>query len=172
MSDSLSLEISAGLSWLFEETLDLSTLTDNARLEYSASLTDGSGPGQANRIWHATRSIASGGNDDHDLTALSQTLYGTTVTVGFNKIRALLIVNTSVNSGDTIFLDSSVANAFTSAFHGSTSSQLEIPPDSPLLLVNKVDGWTVTGGTADMLRISNSGSANFSYKIVIVGTSI
>jgi hypothetical protein len=38
-------------------------------------------------------------------------------------------------------------------------------------LVNKVDGWAVTGGTADILRISNAGSGNVNYKIAIVGTS-
>ncbi|MCA9246856.1 MAG: hypothetical protein KDA42_07060 [Planctomycetales bacterium] len=171
MSDALSLEISAELNWLFEESLDLSTVTDNARLQYDQALDDGTSAGQADKLWHATRSVGAGSNDDLDLSALTQSIHGSTVTIAFAKIRAIMIVNTATTAGETLVLDSSVANAFTAAFHSSATSKLQIPADSPLMLVNKVDGWAVTDGSADILRISNAGSGTVSYKIVIAGTS-
>jgi hypothetical protein len=39
------------------------------------------------------------------------------------------------------------------------------------LLSNKKDGWTVTAGTGDILRIRNPGANPITYQVAIVGTS-
>ena len=171
MSDTLSLEISASLSWLFEESLDLSTLTDNARLEYSQLLQDGTAAGEADKIWHDTRTIGVGANDDLDLSALTQSIHGSTVTIGFAKVRAIFLVNTSTTVGEALTLDASVTNALLGPFGGVATSKLELPPDSTLMLVSKIDGWDVSDGSADIIRVTHSASVALTYKVVIVGTS-
>jgi hypothetical protein len=169
MSESLSVEIKASLAWLWEEALELSTLVDSSKLEVQAALSAGDGPGEADQIWHDTRTLAATSNDDLDLTALVQTIHGQSVSLGFAALKAILIHNTS--DTDALVIDSSVSNGLTAPFAASATSKLEIPASSPLLLVNKLAGWTVTAGTGDVLRIGNAGSTEIQYKIVIVGTA-
>ena len=40
-----------------------------------------------------------------------------------------------------------------------------------LLWVNKKNGWTVTNGSADILKVANDGVAAVSYRIALIGTS-
>ena len=40
-----------------------------------------------------------------DLTGLTQSIHGSTVTIGFAMIRAILIVNTTTTAGETLYLD-------------------------------------------------------------------
>lgn len=169
MPESLSVEIKASLAWLWEESLELSTLVDSSKLEVQTALAAGDGPAEADQIWHATRIIAASSNDDLDLTALVQSIHGQSVSLGFAAVKAILIHNTSEE--DSLVIDSSVSNSITTPFDGSATSTLVIPASSPLLLVNKLTGWAVTAGTGDNLRISNDGAGEIEYKIVIVGTA-
>jgi hypothetical protein len=171
MADTLSVEIKASLAWLFQDAIDLTTISDASKLDYSKSLADGVAADQADKLWSDQRTVAAGANDDLDLTALVNTVFGSTLTINLARVKAVLIVNTSTTAGDELRLDSSVANAFTAPFNGSATSQVEIGPDSALLLSNKKDGWVVTAGTGDVLRIKNPGANPITYKIVVVGTS-
>ena len=171
MSDTLSCEIRASLAWLFQDALDLSTVSDASKLDYSQMLADGVAADQADKIWHDQRTVAAGANDDLDLTALASSLFGGSLSISLAKLKAVLLVNTSTTAGDKLRLDSSVANACTGPFGGSATSKIEIGADSALLLSSKKDGWTVTGGTGDILRLSNPGANAIIYKIVVVGTS-
>lgn len=169
MPDTLSSEIKVSCSWMWKEALDLSTVIDSARLEYSRALSDGAGADQASVVWHDQRSIAAGANDDLDLAGgLSNTLFGTAVTVSFTKIKAILIINTSIVDGDKLRVGGG-ANPFTGPFAGSGSAQVELGADSALLLSSKKDGWNVTAGSGDIVRVSNPGVTAITYRIVVLG---
>ena len=171
MSDTLAVDLKASLAWLFSESLSLSTVIDNASLEYDQSLEDGTAADQADLLWHDERAIAASANDDLDLTALSQTVFGSPLAVNFAKVKAILLINTSTMAGDRLRLGGAGAAAFSAPFAADDDAVVEIGPDSPLLLASKKDGWTVTGGTADVLRVHNPGANEITYKIAIVGTS-
>lgn len=49
MADTLSVDLKASLSWLFSEGLALSTLNDQAALEFAAAIADGVGDSQIGR---------------------------------------------------------------------------------------------------------------------------
>ena len=85
MPDTLSLDLKASLTWLFSEGLALSTVNDQAALEFAATLADGTGDSQADKLWHAERTVAAGANDDLDLTALATTVFGSSLTINFAK---------------------------------------------------------------------------------------
>lgn len=172
MPDTLAIDLNARVAWLFQESLDLSTVTDNSNLEYKKSLSDGAGADQADKIWHDTRTLAAGASDDLDLTALANTVYGSTVTINLAKVAAILLVNTSSVAGDKLWLDSSVANAYTGPFAGSATSKVEIGADSPLLLVAKKDTFGATSAGNRVLRVTNPGSNSVTYKIVVLGRSV
>jgi hypothetical protein len=170
MADTLSSEIKASCGWILRESLDLSTVVDSARLEYSRALADGAGTDQAAIIWHDQRGIAAGGTDDLDLSGgLSNTIFGTPVVATFSCIKAILIVNTAVVTGCSLQVGGG-PNAFTPPFVGSGTALVEVGPDSPLLLANKKDGWIVTAGTGDILRIHNPSLLPIAYKIAILGS--
>lgn len=171
MADTLTHTIRASINWTFREALDLSNVNDAATLEYSKDCADGTSADQCDKIWHDQRVITTGANDDLDLTALTNSIFGSTVTINFVKVKSILIVNTSTTAGDELKLDSSVTNGFLGPFNGSNTSKIEIGPDSACLLSSKKDGWAVTAGTGDILRINNPNAGSVTYKIVIVGTS-
>ncbi len=173
MADTLSTDVKASLAWLFQDQLDLSTVADTARLEYSRSLADGTGADQADKVWHDQRTVAASSNDDLDLTNLTSTIFGSTVTINFVKIKAILLINTSTTSGDELRLGGAgaVGNAFAAPFNGDQDAVVYVGADSSLLLSIISVGWTVTGGTADILRINNPTGNAITYRIAIVGTS-
>jgi hypothetical protein len=173
MADTLATKLIASLEWNRSEALDLSNVIDRAKVEFTQEMADGTGNDQADLIWHDTRTVASAANDDLDLTALTQTIFGSTVTINFAKVKAILIVNTNTVAGDELVVDTSVANAFKGWANGSATSKAEIGPDSAWLVSATLAGWAVTAGTGDIVRISNpGGGTSIIYKIVIIGTSV
>lgn len=170
MADTLQSQIVASLRWLLE---DDAGPTDNDKLEFSSgTIEDGVAVDTCDVRWYSgTRTILAGANDDLDLTALTKTIFGGTLTTTFAKVKAILIVNLSTTTGEVLVLRANVANAFLGPFDGITTVRLVIGPDSPTLLASKKDGWAVTNGSADVLRINNPGATSISYKIAILGTS-
>ena len=126
----LASEIKVSIQWLFQEPLALTTVGDASQLAYDDALASGTAADEADRIWSDQRTLAAGANDDLDLTALTHSLFGSTVTIDFARVKAILIVHTSTTSGEKLSLDSSVTNGFTGPFAGSATSQLEIGADS------------------------------------------
>lgn len=171
MSDTLAVDVKASLAWLLSESLPLSTVIDHAALEYEQSLADGTAADQADVLWHDERSLAGSANDDLDLTDLAIAVFGGSLAVSFAKVKAILLVNTSTTSGDLLRVGGAGATAFSAPFAGDDDAVVEVGADSPLLLVNKKDGWSVTPSTAHVLRISNPGANAITYRMVIVGTS-
>ncbi len=166
----LASEIRVSMQWLFQEPLALTTVGDASQLAYDETLASGTAADQADRIWSDQRTLAAGADDDLDLTALTQSLFGSTVTIDFARVKAILIVHTSTTAGEKLSLDSSVTNGFTGPFAGSATSKLEIGADSAALLASKKDGWATASGNK-VLRIHNGGSATAIYNVVVLGTS-
>ena len=172
MADALTLTITATMDWLFNDALDLSTISDSTKITYDKSLTDGTGNSLVDGIWHDTRTIsgAAGTADSLDVGALAQTLFGQADTMDFvvGKIKMIYIVNTNTTSGDDLYIDSSVANSLILPFVSIATAKIEIPADSCLLWVNKVPGWT-TSATTGIVSIKKDVAADVIYKIVIAG---
>ncbi len=166
----LASEIKASIQWLFQEPLALTTVGDASQLAYDDALASGTAADEADRIWSDQRTLAAGANDDLDLTALTHSLFGSTVTIDFARVKAILIIHTSTTTGEKLALDSSVTNGFTGPFAASATSKVEIGADSAALLASKKDGWA-TASNNKVLRIHNGGSASAVYNIVVLGTS-
>lgn len=171
MADTLTADVGASLAWVFRDELDLSTVADTAALAYDRSLPDGTGADQADKIWHATRTLAGSTHDDLDLTALARTLFGASLSISLARVKALLVINTSTTAGETLRVGGAAANAFAAPFNDVSASIVEVGPDSALLLTNKKDGWPVTNGSSDVLRVANPNATSVTYKIAILGTS-
>ena len=169
MPDTLSLNLRASLDWLFKEALDLSNVVDASKLEYSTAMADGTGSGQCDKIWHDTRTLASGAADSLDLTALATSLFGANITLPLVKVKAILVKNRATTAGENLTIGGA-ASAFVGPF-GAAAHTIACPADSCVLLINRLTGWMVTDGSADVLKIANAGAGSVTYDIAIVGTS-
>ena len=76
MAVTLNCTLRASLQWALLDTLDLSTVGDQATLQYSQNIANGTAVSTADLIWHDTRTLAAAANDDLDLNALTQSIFG------------------------------------------------------------------------------------------------
>lgn len=171
MADSLATTLKVAMSWVFQDALDLATIADVSKLEFEKSTTDGTGVDQADKIWHDTRTLATATNDDLDLNALTNSIFGSPVTINFAKVKAIIIKNKSTTSGDELKVGAAGTNPFVGPFAGVTTAIVEVGADSVLVLTSLKDGWTVTGGSSNVLRINNPNAGSVTYDIVIIGTA-
>jgi hypothetical protein len=170
MSETLSSEIKTSLGWLNQDALDLSVISDSARLEFHATLADGIGADQADRVWHNVRTLAAGVSEDLVLSALPLAMFGDSLQIAMAKVTAILLVNAATVVGENLVVGGAPAHEWQGPF-AAAGDKLVVPADSCLLLVNKKSGWLVTAGSADKLRITNDGTGDISYKLAILGTS-
>lgn len=170
MSDTLAVQLAARMIWQNATTLDLSAPQDAGQLDAGDSLATGTGTDQADLIWHDTRSLASAASDSLDLTALTKTLFGSTVTTNFAKIKGILIRNNSAVAGE-YFTVGNGTNPFIGPF-GAAAHTVTCHPNGLILFWHPGAGWTVTNTTADVLKIVNSGAGVNTYSIALAGTSV
>jgi hypothetical protein len=173
MTDTLAVDIKAQLSWLHEDVLPLSTITDAAKLSYSRGLADGVEEGQADVLWHDQRTLAASAAEDLDLAALDSTAFGSPVAVGFAKVKALMVINLATVAGEDLLVGGAGAgnDAWSAPLDGDADAKIVVPADSALLLVNRMSGWDVESGVSQFLRIASAGAGSIDYKIAIVGAS-
>ncbi len=174
MADTLSAELSLGLTWLLEDVLDTSTVADTARLAFATSWRDGTAVDQADQLWHAQQTLAASGVVSLDLTNLSRTVFGGSLTVNFAKVKALVLVNLATTSGlDLLIGGAGVGgNAWAAPFNGDKDAKLVLPADSALVLVNRKSGWTVTNASSDVLKIENPQASAITFKAALIGTTV
>src|SRR5690606_25347007 len=151
----LTSELKTSLGWLFQDELDLATVSDGSRLDYVLSLPSGTDSAQADRLWHDQRTLEAAAHDDLVLSALPQTLFGDTIHIALASVRALLLINLATDEDENLHLGGAASNLWQGPFAAS-GDKLVIPPDSCLLLVNKNAGWPVGAGSSDQLRIASA----------------
>ena len=169
MSETITLDYDVTLEWLFNEGLGLTTLSDTGKLSTSDTWENGTGDdGTASTLWHDSRTItgASGTGETLDLQALPQTIYGSSLTYDLGACKLLVIVNTNTTAADDLYIDASVANAFTGPWNDVTTTKIEIPADSCLVILNQKATWTVDATHSD-LRIVKDTANDVTYKILL-----
>jgi hypothetical protein len=129
-------------------------------------LPQGTAAGQADIVFCDTRSLATNTSESLDLAGGVTDVFGVTRT--FVKVKALRIKAASTNT--TTLVIGNGTNPFVGPF-GSGSHTLSLAPGAEILLSNPVDGWTVTAGTGDILKITNPAGATASFDLDIAGTS-
>lgn len=170
MADTLNTTVSASVAWARTEALDLGNVVDSNSLKYSVTMADGTSASQADKVWHDERTLAASANDDLDLTALTQSIYGSTVTTSFAKVKGILIVVTTTTTAYYLTVGAAASAEWTAPFNAA-GDKVKVGANSALLLSSVVDGWAVTDTSADTLRISNPSAGSVTYRITIWGAS-
>ena len=156
-------EVRAALGWNWTDGA-----ADDGRLDYAEPLLEGNGDNQAEAAWREDdATLTDGASTALDLTALTRTVLGDVNTVTFLTVKAVLIVNQSAGGGELVVGDAATDPWFEP--FGSAGDEISVPPDSPLLLVNRGEGWPVDDSNKN-LKLAAAGD-EVTYSIAIVGTT-
>lgn len=145
--------------------LDLEQLVGTLSKTYSKSWVDGTGAGKVQVIFSDTRTLAASGTEDLDLAGSLVNAFGKTIT--FTKIKGIFIHAAAANTNNVNVTRSSSNGvlAFLAAGDG-----VPLKPDGQFVFTDPSTGFTVTGGTGDLLTITNSaGGTGVTYDIIIIG---
>lgn len=167
LSSSLRFAVAADLT----KVLDLGTATAPTKADYNLALATGTGAGQADLIFSDQRTLAASAAEDLDLAGVLTDGLGTTLT--FAKIKALIVKAASTNTNNVI-VGGAATNGFVSWAGGATHTVTVRPGGYMVLATGSADttGYAVTAGTADLLKIANSGgTTGVTYDVIIIGTS-
>lgn len=168
----LSAKLTVGLAAKQTTTVDFGTPEANLTKNYALSLANGTAAGQADRIFTDTRTLGASANEDLDLAGTLTDAFGTTVT--FAKVKAIIIGAASGNTNNVI-VGGAATNAFVN-WVGAATHTVTVRPGGVLALLTgsaDLNGYGVTAGTGDLLRVTNSGAGtSVTYDIAIVGTSV
>ena len=152
---------------------------DEGELAYTKQVVPIDADLQEEAVWHIEdRDLASGAQDLWDLGNLKRQVLGDTHTTAFFRIKGILIVNRTDDG--TLIVGNAPYDCWWEPF-GAVNHTVEAPPDSPVMLVNRKDGWPVTGspdsssssgGASDAQRLLRIAAVDgdVTYSIVIIGT--
>lgn len=149
---------------------DLGTDVSPTSLSSSATLTTGTGAGQADKIFADTRTLAASGTEDLDLAGVLLDSWGNAIT--FARVKALVVVAAAGNTNSVqVTRPASIGwPVFMAAGDG-----VSLRPGETLALFTGVAdaiGHVVTAGTGDTLTVTNSaGTTGVTYDIVVIGCS-
>jgi hypothetical protein len=123
---------------------------------------------QTDVLFSDSRTIAASSNDDLDLRGSLSDALGATVNAA--EIVAIYVEAVSGNINNVV-VGGAPSNAFVGPF-GAATHTIAIQPGQCFLSTCK-NGWAVTAGTGDILRIANSGAgSSVTYNIFILGRTI
>lgn len=148
--------------------LDLATGAFRVDKRSQIDLTSGTGSGQADLIWHDTRTLTASGTEDLDLVSLTDA-FGQTAT--FARIKAILIVaSSSNNAANSVQITRPASNGvplFMAAGDG-----ISLAAGEHFMWAASGSGKTVTASTGDLITVTNSAGTNsVTYDVVIIGAS-
>jgi hypothetical protein len=161
MADILSAAIKTSVSWTRTEDTALGARTDKKLLSTAIRLEDGSDNGQANKVFHDTRTIAANSVDTINLSSMTQQMFTTAVPSSMTVVRAFRVLNRSTTVGAAINLGASATSPF-------SSYAVRIGSGSEAVISNWQEGWAVA--PEPVLRVSNPNSSSATYEIVIIGS--
>lgn len=153
------------------ETLDLGSRSSAMTQTYKAVLTDGTGAGQADKVFHDQRTLAASATENLDLAGVLTDPLGTALT--FARVKALIVKAAAANTNDVV-VGGDVTNTFFGPFADETDG-IRIRPGGVLCIAcGEADatGFAVAAGTGDLLKFLNGGAGTpVTYDVTIIGAS-
>ena len=135
-------------------------------LEVALNITNGTGANQCNKVWsRKDQSLAASSSETWDLAGSLTDALGTTVV--FSAIKVIFVFAKAANVNNVV-IGGDAAHVL--IFDAALDS-VSIRPGNPFLLTNlTAAGWTVTGTTADLIKVTNSGAGTAEvYDIAVLG---
>lgn len=151
--------------------LDLGSAQATSSKSYKLATTWGTGAGQADRIFHDTRTLAPSATEDLDLAGVLADALGVTITLA--RVKGLIVAAAAANVND-VLVGGAAATQFLSWVGGATHQVRVRPGAAFALLVGQADavGYVTAAGASDFLRVGNSAAGtSVTYDIYVIGAS-
>lgn len=162
LTDTLTGTIRTVMQWTRTDAQEIGSYANAKTVIADYRLTDGDGPGEADKVFADLRTIPAGTMEEFDLKDLEQTTLGTTVPFVFNQVRCVKIRNTSTTAGRRILVGVSPGSP-TSVYAA------EVGPGSEWFAINYQDAWEVTDDNR-IFRLSNPSTGPVTYELYVFGT--
>lgn len=151
----------------FVESLsqDLGAKNQNIDKSKLFQLADGTGLGQASKVWQDTVPVAQSVNTDMDLAGALVGAFGTVV---FAKIKGIIVIAADANPGNLVV--GNVTNGIVAPFGAATHS-IAVAPGGVFMNINpQAAGFALVPGTADLLRIASAATVgSYVFDVVVLG---
>lgn len=138
------------------------------RKVYDVTLRNGTGPGQAAKLYADENNLGASANIDIDLAgALSDGIGGTAV---FGAIKGLVVYALPTNVNNVV-IGAAAANPWTALLGATHTAQVKPGTTLAVFVDEDSAGYPVVAGTGDILRVANGGAGTaVDYEIIIIGT--
>jgi hypothetical protein len=140
--------------------------TRAATLSAQWAIQTGTAAGLADKVWSDTRTVTTGALDTIDLAGALTDSFGVIFTVV--KLRAILVAAAAAN---TTTLTLSRPTNGSNLFAALADAVASLSAGGMFVWADPAAGVSVTGGSTDLVSITNSSGASATYTIVLVGTS-
>jgi hypothetical protein len=134
------------------------------------ALTTGTGAGQADRLYAATRTIGASSNEDLDLAGVLLDEFGAAIT--FARVKTLFVQAAAANVNNVV-VGAAAATQWATLLN--TTGTVTLRPGAGFLAyagTADATAYVVGAGASDFLRVANSGAGtSVTYDIVIIGAS-
>jgi hypothetical protein len=167
LTSKIALTVTADLS----KTLDLATARAALSKAYQTTFASGTAAGQADKVFHDQRTLGPSATENLDLAGSLTDALGDALT--FAKIKGIVFSASAANSNN-VLIGGDVTNTFFPMFGLETDSLVLRPGATVALWCGSADatGYAVTAGTADLLKVANSGAGtSVTYDVILLGTS-
>lgn len=142
----------------------LRDLLDAFERSVQANFANGNGLNQASNIYTARRTLATGANENLDLSGVLTNPFG--VSIALTKLKALIL---SAASGNTTNL-TVTRPASGAPFLLASGDGFVLTPGGIFVLVDpSAAGIAVTAGTGDLINVANAAGASATYDAYIIG---
>lgn len=131
---------------------------------YERTFGEGTGTNQVGSVWQDKSRALNTTSEDLDVSGGLMDFQG--AATALNNVKVLMLQNLDLTAGDYFLLKQGSAAPVTTIL-GGTSPTITIGPDGLLLLVNPVDGYTVTATTADKIAVEAADDST--YKLILAG---
>jgi hypothetical protein len=139
-----------------------------ARLATIVDLLNGTGSGQADKVYFAQRSLDAASNEVLDLAGVLADPQGSTLT--FAKVKLVAILNLDTVDGEDLVAGPDATNGWGTAGYVQDASDRRRINAGGCDIWYDPNGITVTAGSADELYVASL-VGGVTYRILIVGTS-
>ena len=144
--------------------------TESASLNYSRSLTNGTGNFQINYGVISSGALPSGGKLYFDLQSFTKTSFDVSSSIQFSRVESIVVENNQP-TGNILYADINIhatgGNAWTEPWNGGSGAQL-IKPYSVWQYSDPISGAVVDGSNKDFTLEDVSGTGAL-YSVIVVG---
>jgi hypothetical protein len=168
----LQTSLSLALNALFTKAAALGSNNNTSQADGNivTAFTDGSGEGQANKVFAQTRTLGATTSEDLDLNGVLTDEFGTVL----NFTRVVAIYFRLRTAGSTLLIGGAAANQFIN-WVGDATDKVRLRTGAAakgffLLWADDATGYVVTAATGDKLKVDNPGAGIIQYDVIILGS--